>query len=328
MNKGKLKEKKEKIVEKGRMFFTIDRAGQIDIADFSKMWRRFWEFMQIVLRTVNGFAINRQGFQAVALSYFGIMAFVPLLAFIFALTGGLGLADAAQWQAILSRVSFLADKPEIIDWIIGLALGIVNQAKEGGVGLVSALILLWTVIWLFFQVERVFNYVWKTDNKRDRNLFVRFGWFLGMLFLVPFILVLFSGAFLLNTNLFRYMDLNIGILKLGDFLSFLILVAIGAFTFTLMFKYIPEVRVKFRYSFSSAIVTAVVFFLFQYLYLETQMFVSRLNSVYGIMAAIPLFLIWMNICWQIILYGANLTKALQDFREGEDFAFSKKKTFV
>lgn len=311
-------------MEKARLFFTIDRENEFDLADLSKMWRRFWSFMQIVLRTANGFATNRQGFQAVALSYFGIMAFVPLLAFIFAVTGGLGLADAAQWHDILGKVSFLADKPEITDWIISLALNIVNQAKEGGVGLVSALLFVWTIIWLFFQVERVFNYVWKTDNKRDRNILVRFSWFIGMLFLLPFVLVLFSGAFVLNTNLFKFMDLDIGLLNLSAFFSFVLLVAIGTFTFSLMFKYIPEVRVKYRYALSSALVTALVFFIFQYIYLETQMFVSRLNGVYGVMAAIPLFLIWMNISWQIILYGANLTKAVQDFREGEEYAFTKK----
>ena len=311
-------------MEKARIFFTIDNEKDFDITDLSKMWRRFWSFMQVVLRTPNGFAEKRQGFQAVALSYFGIMAFVPFLALLFAVTGGLGLADAQQWHELLAKVSFLADKPEITDWIVSLALNIVNQAKEGGVGLVSALLFIWTIIWLFFQVERVFNFVWKTDNKRDRNLLVRFSWFIGMLFLLPLVLILFSGAFVINTNLFKFMDLNLGILNLSAFMSFLLMVAIGTLTFSLMFKYIPEVRVKYRYALSSALVTSVIFFLFQYLYLETQMFVTRLNGVYGVMAAIPLFLIWMNISWQIILYGANLTKAVQDFREGEEFAFSNK----
>ena len=287
-------------MEKARIFFTIDNEKDFDITDLSKMWRRFWSFMQVVL------------------------AFVPFLALLFAVTGGLGLADAQQWHELLAKVSFLADKPEITDWIVSLALNIVNQAKEGGVGLVSALLFIWTIIWLFFQVERVFNFVWKTDNKRDRNLLVRFSWFIGMLFLLPLVLILFSGAFVINTNLFKFMDLNLGILNLSAFMSFLLMVAIGTLTFSLMFKYIPEVRVKYRYALSSALVTSVIFFLFQYLYLETQMFVTRLNGVYGVMAAIPLFLIWMNISWQIILYGANLTKAVQDFREGEEFAFSNK----
>ena len=62
----------------------------------------------------------------------------------------------------------------------------------------------------------------------------------------------------------------------------------------------------------SALFDSFVFVVFQYLYLETQAFVGRLNAVYGVLAAIPLFLIWLNFSWQIIIYGAELTRALQE----------------
>ncbi len=44
---------------------------------------------------------------------------------------------------------------------------------------------------------------------------------------------------------------------------------------------------------------------------------GRLNTVYGVLAAIPLFLIWLNFSWQIIIYGAALTRALQEVDEPE-----------
>ena len=49
----------------------------------------------------------------------------------------------------------------------------------------------------------------------------------------------------------------------------------------------------------------------QFLYLETQLLVSRLNGVYGTFAAIPLFMVWLNISWNIILMGAELSYAFQ-----------------
>ena len=49
----------------------------------------------------------------------------------------------------------------------------------------------------------------------------------------------------------------------------------------------------------------------QYLYLETQVFVTRLNGIFGVFAAIPLFMIWINIGWFIILFGAELSYAFQ-----------------
>ena len=58
-------------------------------------------------------------------------------------------------------------------------------------------------------------------------------------------------------------------------------------------------------------VAALAFVVWQYLYVETQVFVTRMNTVYGAFAAIPLFLLWMNVSWTIILYGAQISHAYQ-----------------
>lgn len=79
-----------------------------------------------------------------------------------------------------------------------------------------------------------------------------------------------------------------------------------------MYKWIPATEVKYKSALEAALIIAVVFTGFQYLYLETQVFVSRLNKVYGIIAAIPLFLIWMNLSWQIVIYGAQLNYGIQN----------------
>ena len=42
------------------------------------------------------------------------------------------------------------------------------------------------------------------------------------------------------------------------------------------------------------------------------MFIGRLSQAYGILAAVPLFLIWLNFSWQIIIYGAQLTYSFQN----------------
>ncbi len=301
--------------------FDKDGDGRLDFAQLGKAWHKLFSFIRVVLETVSGFAKNRQGFQAVALSYFGLLAFVPMLAFIFAVTGGLGFADEGLWHMLLGRLNILADKPDMVDWIINFATTIVEQAQSGVVGLVSALLFLWTIIWLFFQVERVFNFVWKATNKRDRNILVRFGWFILMLLLTPFILIIFGGSLLLYSNAFKFMDFDLG--AFNKLPEWLLIGGIAAVIFSLMFKYIPEVRIKYKYAFVAALVTAVVFMFFQFFYLKTQMFVTRLNGVYGVMAAVPLFLIWMNFSWQIILYGANLCRALQINTLGEEFAFTE-----
>ena len=42
------------------------------------------------------------------------------------------------------------------------------------------------------------------------------------------------------------------------------------------------------------------------------MFIGKLSRAYGVIAAIPLFLIWLNYSWQIIIYGAELTYGFQN----------------
>ena len=101
---------------------------------------------------------------------------------------------------------------------------------------------------------------------------------------------------------------------LPKFLGYLGFYVIVTFTLSAMYKFIPATEVKYKYALRSAAISAFAFVIFQYLYLETQVFVARMNTVYGVLAAIPLFLVWMNFSWQIIIYGAELTYSFQNIK--------------
>ena len=189
---------------------------------------------------------------------------------------------------------------------------IIDVAKSGPVGIVSALMFLWTVIWLMFQTERIFNNVWGI-RRIPRNIFKRFGFYFGLLLLIPFVVIIFSYGIALATNATSLIGLNASEWRfLGRFLSWFILYIGSALVFSVLFKYIPAVKVQPRYAFRSALIAGVIFVLFQYLYMHTQMFVGRLNQAYGVLAAIPLFLIFLNFSWQIIIFGAQLTYSFQN----------------
>ena len=78
-----------------------------------------------------------------------------------------------------------------------------------------------------------------------------------------------------------------------------------------MYKFIPKFDVKYGVALRAAAFSALAFTAVQFLYLETQLLVTRLNGVYGTFAAIPLFMVWLNISWNIILMGAELSYAFQ-----------------
>ena len=79
-----------------------------------------------------------------------------------------------------------------------------------------------------------------------------------------------------------------------------------------VYKYIPGTYVRYRHALKAALFAGIIFTGIQFLYLETQVMVSKQSAVYGALAAIPLFMIWLEMGWSIILYGATLSYAFQN----------------
>lgn len=285
-----------------------DELWTLDTSQSSKGWRKIVRFFKLVRITFSTFAENRMGFQCVSLSYFVTLAIVPLIAFLFAVTGGLGLSDK------LSELlySFIPGNQEVIAMVMEKAGNIIDTAKSGIVGFIGALTFLWAILWLMFQVERVFNNVWGI-RKIPRKIYKRFSFYILVLILMPFIVLVFGIGIAYYTIFTRIIGIDLEDIKfLPELLGWLGTYALSVFTFSAMYKWIPAPKIKYRNAFKSALVSGLFFVLFQYFYLETQVFVSRLNDVYGVLAAIPLFLIWLNFSWQIIIYGAELTYSYEN----------------
>ena len=285
------------------LLFT-DKVWNAETAFASRAWKRLVRFVKLVRITLDTFAENRMGFQCTALSYCMTLAMVPFAAFMMFVSSSLRIFD---WVESLVR-AVIPENIELVDLILDKAQNIVDAMQSGPVGVVSALMFIWTVIWMMFQVERVFNNVWGI-RKVPRKIYKRFGFYIGLLFLSPFIVIIFCYGIVLYTNAANLIGWSWrGISRL---VGWIIFYGILVFTLSAMYKYIPAVKVEYRHAIKAALFDAAVFLIFQYLYLETQTFVGRLNAVYGVLAAIPLFLIWLNYSWQIVIYGAELSYSLQ-----------------
>ena len=285
-----------------------DRIWTLDTSGSSRFYAwvvRTWKIIRITFKT---FTENRMGFQCVSLSYFITLALVPFIAFAFAVTGGLGL-DGKITEMLRAAIP---THPEIADMLSERASVILDSALGGGLGTVSALFFLWAILWMMFQVERVFNNVWGI-LKIPRKIYKRFGFYFLVLILSPFIVVIFGSGLVYATNIPNLYGLDLKEVRfLVKLLGYVVFYLIVVLTMSVMYKYIPATHVRYKYAFRSALVAGIFFMIFQYLYLRTQMFVGRLNQAYGILAAIPLFLIWLNFSWQIIIYGAQLTYSFQN----------------
>lgn len=291
--------------KKLKSFFS-EEIWDLELEELSKAKARFIKYAKVTIITAKTYAQQKIGPQAVALSYLSVMALVPFLAIVFAITGGLGV-DGLLKEFMYSNFS---SNQGVIDTVLSFSQNIIDTARSGWMGFLNALLFLWIIYRLMAGVESAFNNVWKVNG--NRSLLRRLSYYLLILILSPFvILVLFSGSFV-YTNLLEYMGLNIEEFTfIKKLLSWLLFVAVAALTFSAMYKFIPKYRVEYGVAFRAAVFAALAFTGMQFLYLETQLLVTRLNGVYGTFAAIPLFMVWLNISWNIILMGAELSYAFQ-----------------
>lgn len=286
--------------------FFNDGIWQMELEELSKAKARFIKYMKVLLITIKTFSGEKIGFQAVALSFFSTMSVVPFIAIVFAITGGLGLAD----KLTEFLYSYFNNSQSVIDTILGFAQNIINTAQSSTMGLFSSLTFVFIVIWMMLNVEKVFNNVWKVQM--PRKLIKRLSVIIAMLIVAPFIVMVFFSGSILYSHALGYIGLDVeefGLFK--NILTWVLVGAIAMLTFSVMYKFIPNAQVNYKDALRAALIVAIPFAAVQYTYLETQVFVTRLNSIFGAFAAVPLFMVWINIGWFIILFGAELSYAFQ-----------------
>ena len=286
-------------------FFRND-IWELDLEELSKARARFIKYLKVGAITIKTFSSEKIGFQAVALSFFSTMSVVPFVAIIFAITDGFGLAETLK--ELLYQ--YFTNSQQTIDVVLGFAQNIINTAKSSAVGLVSALLFAWIVVWMMMNVEKVFNNAWRVP--KSRSLIKRISVILAMLFVSPFVVFVFFGGAMMYSHALTSLGLDVGDLTIfKTMLTWILFAAVATFTFSAMYKFIPNAKVDYANALRAAIPAGIAFAVVNYLYLETQVMVTRMNGIFGAFAAVPLFMVWINIGWFIILIGSELSYAFQ-----------------
>ncbi|MBR4088271.1 MAG: YihY/virulence factor BrkB family protein [Bacteroidales bacterium] len=297
--------------------FITDDIWHLELDDFGRAKKKFLKYLRVAIITVREAGINHLGLYAFSLSFFTTMAMVPFAAVAFAVTEGFGLKGTLQNMLL----EYFSSNKEIVQLVIQFAENIVQISQQDAFGIISLAFFIGTILWLILKVEQCFNIVWKAE--RGRSIAKRFLYYFGILIVAPLVITMFLSVTLLATNMLNSFGLELRLFNLaGVFIQWLAFYGIITLFFTILYKYVPNVKVKFSAAFFAALISAAAFVIWEYLYMETQLFVSRLNSVYGAFAAIPLFLIWMNVSWTIILIGAEISHAYQyenSYTSDDDF---------
>lgn len=285
--------------------FLRDGIWNLELEDLSRFKAKVVRHVRIVIVTAKNFSRQNIGWQAVALSFFTTMAFVPFLAVTFAISNYVGLGDNLR-NLIYDNFGHEA----IVDQILSFADNIIATSRQGIYGIVSFLIFIWIVIWLLSCVEKSFNGIWKAG--RSRILWKRVIAYLITIVSSPFVIIVFLSVSLTITDGINTLGMEIPFMEsMSTFLVWLSFFFFLLICLTVVYIIIPNAKVRFLPALSAAVISSLAFTVVQYLYLETQVFVSRMNAIYGVFAAVPLFMVWLNIGWFIVLLGSELSYVFQ-----------------
>lgn len=322
--------------------FLGEDVWEVDPSSLPKWSRLGVRAIRIVQLVLKGFREDDCPLHASALTLSTLMAVVPILALSLALARGLGGSDTAririqslvrEWTTGSMAASPLPSAPaatndaaqsaaavadsrrllsEQINLIVDGAFERVeriNFAALGGIGLV---LLLFMVVQVLGQVESSFNRVWGVTV--GRSLWRRFTDYLSVLFIVPF-LILAASTLPIMDLAHRFLGgsadqverfFNSGGLRYATG------VLMTSLAFTFFFIFMPNTRVRFLPGLVGGSAAGLMLILWLHLCVALQINVAGYSRIYGSLASFPILLAWLYMSWQIILFGAEVSFALQN----------------
>ena len=195
------------------------------------------------------------------------------------------------------------------------------------------MVLIWSVIMVFSSIEDAFNHLWEV--KKSRAISRRVSDYIAIIIVVPILYTIYVGVTdHVNSEFVRYLSNSSFLLWIYKVIFTLISYAIVWLMFAAVYIILPNTKVKFGAAFHAGVIAGSAYIAFKYAYLFFQTSVSNYSVIYGSFAAIPLMLIWLSICWQIVLFGAELSFVYQNIsryeyeRDAQNFSFNLKRKLL
>lgn len=271
--------------------------------------------LRMLLLAFRGFLEDNCQLRASALTFYSLLSVVPVAALGFGIAKGFGLEKNLE-QFLTEE---LKGQEEVLQWVIHFADALLVNTKGGLIAGVGVLLLFWAVINLLNNIESALNDIWYI--KKGRSFARRLSNYLSLMLICPVLLIASSsltvfvaGQMTMITEKFALAGtispLIFLLLKLSPFVVVWIL-------FTFLYIVIPNTDVSIKSGLIAGIVTGTVFQIVQKAYIYFQIGVAKYNAIYGSFAALPLFLIWLQLSWLVVLFGAELSFAVDNEEEYE-----------
>jgi membrane protein len=273
--------------------------------------RSFWiTQVRIFLLAGRRFQLDNCALRASALTFYSLLSIVPVVALAFAVAKGFGFEKILGEQLMAK----MQGQEEVAEKIIGFSQSFLENTKGGAIAGVGIVLLFWTIIKVLGNVETSFNDIWGV--KTSRAMGRKFADYLSVMMICPVLLVLASSVTVLLTTQVSSMLERLSFLGyLADVLIWLLKIlpyAVLWLVFTFIYVFMPNTKVKMKSALWGGILAGTIYQLVQLAYITFQIGVSNYGAIYGSFAALPLFLVWLQMSWLIVLLGAEISFAHQN----------------
>jgi membrane protein len=266
--------------------------------------------LRIILLAVREFRGNQCQLNASALTFYTLISIVPIAAMAFGIAKGFGL-DKTLEQQLLEK---FPGQEQTMGQIIGFANNLLQNTNGGVIAGVGVMVLFWTVIKVLNSIEGAFNDIWGV--KKGRTLGRKVSDYLSIMLICPFFLISSGGITVFVTSQITMIMQKLAflgpleplIMFAVQFVPYVILWAL----FTFVYIFMPNTKVNFPAGLIGGIIAGTVYQLVQIIYIKFQIGAGSANVIYGSFAAVPLFLLWLQISWRVVLFGAEISFAQQN----------------
>ena len=269
----------------------------------------FIRTLKIALSAGIGFFKDECTLKGSALTYYSLLTIFPLLAVAFGIATRFGLEKSLE-SVILDK---LKDQPAIANKIIEFTHSTLEHAKGGVIAGTGIIMLVWTFIMLMDCIDTSLNDIWKI--KKTGSFSRKLISYLTITFFCTIFFVTSSGISIYALKGIVEATVAKGLYDIINpfinFLFYFVPIALSWLLFTFIYLFAPGTKVTWKSGVIAGIIAGTAYQVVQWTYFHFQIGVFFYGVIYGSFAAFPLFLIWVNFSWIILLAGAEIAYQIQ-----------------
>jgi membrane protein len=271
---------------------------------------------KIIVLSIVGFIREKVSIRASALTLYTLLSIVPVMALLFGISKGFGLENKLE----IWLFEQFPEQKELLGQAVVFARRMLDDTRGGLVAGAGVAFLLYTVISVIGNIELAFNHIWSIA--KSRSFIRKISDYLSLMLIGPFLALAASG---LNVYVATLVHKAAQAVPFAHVFGRLAGVFLGLgpifllwLLFSFLYIFLPNTKVRLVSGLFGGAIAALAYVITQTLYIKLQVGVSNANAIYGSFAALPLFLIWVQLSWNIVLFGAKWTDSHQNFESHEN----------